>query len=118
MQGGASGGGQHLSVPTIVVHGSADSTVHPSNADAVVDQALLARSGLNRVIVSGTSAGGRRYRQTRHNDDTGCSVTEQWDIDGAGHAWSGGQAKGSYTDPRGPNASYEMLRFFLQHSRI
>lgn len=117
MRGGASGGGQYLSVPTIVFHGSADITVHPANADAVVDQALLGRTGLNRVVVSGTSDGGRRYRQTRHDENTGRSVTEQWDIDGAGHAWAGGQAKGSYTDPRGPNASHEMLRFFLQHSR-
>ncbi len=118
MQGGARAGNRRLRVPTIVFHGSADTTVHPANGKAVLAQAMQTTDGLTQVLVSENSAGGRSYRQTRHDDASGRSVTEHWDIDGAGHAWAGGRTEGSYTDPKGPDASREMLRFFLQHRRI
>lgn len=115
MRNGATGTARPGAVPAIVFHGLADSTVHPGNGKAVIAQALQARRGLEEVRSSGISTGGRRYRQTRHDDTSGRSIAEHWEIDGAGHAWSGGQAGGSYTDPTGPDASREMLRFFLQH---
>ena len=115
MRKGATGSARPGAVPAIVFHGLADSTVHPGNGEAVIAQALQARPGLAEVRIRGISNGGRRYRQTRHDDTEGHSIVEHWEIDGAGHAWSGGQAGGSYTDPAGPDASREMLRFFLQH---
>lgn len=115
MRSGASGKAQTGSVPVIVFHGLADSTVHPDNGTAVIAQMVQARSGLKQIENSGTSERGRSYRHIRHDDKKGRSIAEHWQIEGAGHAWSGGQPDGSYTDPEGPDASREMLRFFAQH---
>ena len=54
------------------------------------------------------------YTRTVQADENGHPILEQWVLHGAGHAWSGGSAAGSYTEPRGPDASREMMRFFLQ----
>jgi len=59
---------------------------------------------------------GHAYSRTLHADPSGQAILEQWVIHGAGHAWSGGSPAGSFTDPRGPDATREMLRFFLEHS--
>ena len=63
------------------------------------------------------SAHGRRYTRTIYVGDDGQAVAERWVIHGAGHAWGGGRADGSYTDAQGPDATSEMLRFFFSHSR-
>jgi poly(hydroxyalkanoate) depolymerase family esterase len=117
MRSGAEGSSLRTSVPTIVFHGLADSTVHPSNGDAVIAQSLGRKHKTKRSRVDGTSDGGRSYQLTRHALPDGTTKAEHWEIDGAGHAWAGGHSSGSYTDPDGPNASREMVRFFLQHSQ-
>ena len=117
MRSGAAGEARTTAVPTIVFHGLSDATVHPANGRAVVAQALTARPGLRPLHASGTSDGGRTYRQTRHEDPAGRSIAEHWEVEGAGHAWAGGHVQGSFTDAAGPDASREMLRFFLQHRR-
>jgi poly(3-hydroxybutyrate) depolymerase len=60
--------------------------------------------------------GGHAYSRAVYADPAGRALLEQWTIHGAGHAWAGGSPAGSYTDPRGPDAAREMLRFFLEHS--
>ncbi len=97
-------------LPVIVFHGDRDSTVHPANGDAVMAQ----RAGhpSDAIIVEpGRVPDGHAYPRTVHQRD-GAPAAEQWLIHGAGHAWSGGSAHGSYTDGKGPDASREMLRFF------
>ena len=102
-------------VPTIVFHGDRDTTVHPRNGDHVLAQSVRATS-LQKQVQRGRIAAGHAYTQTIHSDASGRAIFERWDIHGAGHAWSGGSPAGSYTDPRGPDATREMLRFFLEHS--
>jgi poly(hydroxyalkanoate) depolymerase family esterase len=103
-------------VPAIVFHGSRDTTVNPRNGDAVVSQLESAAAPWRRVE-EGQAEGGRGYRRTLHVDAAGRALIEHWVIDGAGHAWCGGSPEGSFTDPRGPDATREMLRFFLEHPR-
>lgn len=101
-------------VPTIVFHGTRDSTVHPSNADAVVAQRMSA-ARLSVSVEQNRVPGGHAYRRVLHADAAGKTVLEQWQVEGGGHAWSGGSTAGTYTDPLGPDASREMARFFLDH---
>jgi poly(3-hydroxybutyrate) depolymerase len=102
-------------VPTIVFHGDSDTTVHPVNGDQVIAQATPA-ARLETAVIHGKADGGVSYIRTIQSDATGRSMLEQWVLHGVGHAWSGGSPAGSYTDARGPDASREMVRFFLQHS--
>jgi poly(hydroxyalkanoate) depolymerase family esterase len=98
---------------TIVFHGSADATVHPSNGEMI---AAAVRNAGDHSTSEGRSAGGRTYTRSVAVDARGVPVLEHWTVDGAGHAWSGGSSAGSFTDPQGPEASREMLRFFLAGS--
>jgi poly(hydroxyalkanoate) depolymerase family esterase len=97
---------------TIIFHGSADRTVHPSNARRILDSASGAAKQGKHTTASG-AANGRRFTQTTIAHQNGYPLVESWLIDGAGHAWSGGKSSGSYTDAQGPDASSEMVRFFL-----
>ena len=109
-------GGYSRIVPAIVFHGDQDTTVHPNNGDQVIAQLKEALTTDARVTVEdGRIPGGRTYTRTVHRDAADHSIFEQWVIHGAGHAWSGGSLAGSYTDPQGPDATREMLRFFLEH---
>jgi len=102
-------------VPTIIFHGDRDSTVNAANADAIVAQsraALPDGSDLQVAVTRGEVPGGHAYTRTVLADGANQPVVEQWVVHGAGHAWSGGDASGTFTDASGPDASAEMIRFF------
>src|SRR3954468_20214792 len=103
-------------VPTIVFHGDQDRTVSAVNGEQVIAQAK-AGANLRTTVILGQSEGGVRYARSVQADEEGRPVLEHWVLQGAGHAWSGGSPTGSYTDPRGPDASREMLRFFLEQEK-
>jgi poly(hydroxyalkanoate) depolymerase family esterase len=102
-------------VPTIVFHGDRDSTVHPGNGDRVIAHSMVTTALLTERSEHGQAPGGLSYTRSTHTDATGRTLLEQWVVHGLGHAWSGGSPAGSYTDPRGPDAAREMMRFFLAH---
>jgi poly(hydroxyalkanoate) depolymerase family esterase len=110
---GKGNGGAGRVVPTIVFHGDRDTTVNPINGDQVIAQSKAATK-LRTAVTTGKAPGGLHYTCTVQTDENGQSILEQWVLHGAGHAWSGGSTAGSYTEPRGPDASREMMRFFLQ----
>jgi poly(hydroxyalkanoate) depolymerase family esterase len=101
-------------IRTIVFHGSADSTVHVSNSEIIARTAERHGPSPSLQTIRNATAGGRNYTTTICTGPDGRDHLEHWVIDGLGHAWSGGQPGGSYTDPRGPDASAEMIRFFFE----
>jgi poly(hydroxyalkanoate) depolymerase family esterase len=109
-------------LPLIVFHGDRDATVAHANAACLIDQVLAAESPdrcpaapPTAVTSSGQVPGGHAYTRTSYQSFTGVTFAECWTIHQGGHSWSGGVPHGSYTDPRGPNASAEFIRFFGEH---
>ncbi len=101
-------------VRTIVFHGADDRTVDPSNGEAILADARAALSDRAHETQHDGVVGGRAYTRTVIADASGAPHAEHWAIEGLGHAWSGGDPEGSFTDRHGPDASREMLRFFLE----
>ncbi len=110
-------------VPMIVMHGDADATVHKRNAEQLLQSAAVGTTTTVQTQEKGSSSDGRRYTRTclvnsavsGEAGQAGEVVAELWLLHGAGHAWSGGDARGSHTSASGVDASAEMLRFFLAH---
>jgi poly(3-hydroxybutyrate) depolymerase len=109
----------------IVFHGDRDTTVHPRNAEQLLAHYRTVGTtpgGRNAAgepvppvaVRKGQVPGGYAYTHATQRDAEGRSIMEQWVVHGLGHAWSGGNCAGSYTDARGPDASAEMVRFFDQ----
>lgn len=103
-------------VPVITFHGDNDATVHAINsAQIIANAAEQIGTPLTIKRQRGGGSGGRVFTRETNCDTDGSVQIEQWTIHGAGHAWSGGQSSGTYTDATGPDASRAMIAFFLQH---
>ena len=96
----------------IIIHGLADGTVDPVNGERILDRAEQAER-LKRIDLDWAIAGGRVSRAVLEDDD-GRPVVERWQVEGGGHAWFGGDPRGSYTQTVGLDASRVMVRFFLR----
>lgn len=123
-QGARNGAGRLItSIPVILFHGDQDCLVHPCNAEDIVAQWAAPAGEASRGkatqmrVVQDRATGGRAYTRVMYQEPGGGVVVERWTVHGAGHAWSGGSVNGSYTDPAGPDASRELVRFFLEHPR-
>jgi len=118
-------------MPVIVFHGTADTRVTPVNSDQAIIQwsktnALLAAEhqetgfALAEKVVEGSVSdkGPDTYAYKRYiyveADDR--LLMEKWLIEGLGHAWSGSAHPSAHGDPKGPNASAEIWRFFRETS--
>lgn len=105
-------------VPTIIFHGDFDKTVALKNGEYLFEQAKKAYQLKDEYFELKTQTqnptNSHAYTRTTLQNSKGVSQIEYWVIQGAGHAWAGGNKQGSYTDPKGPNASWEMVRFFLE----
>ena len=111
------------SVPTIVFHGDRDMTVHPSNGEQVATETIAVNTDESSrespaavETWAGETPGGYSYTCTTFKDDNERIVVEHWLVHGAAHAWFGGDPRGSFTDPNGPDATSEMMRFFLERT--
>jgi len=120
MQGrglGGRSGAPGRAIPLVLFQGDRDSTVHPGNAEEFIRQWEGERVQLRVSLRQGQVTGGRAYSCAAYQDLGGQTFVERWTVHGAGHAWSGGSRNGSFTDPAGPDASREMIRFFREHPR-
>jgi predicted esterase len=121
----AKASGASPAVPTIVFHGDSDGVVHPDNGLHAIEAAIAAGEldiidspAPAAVVEQGVSPKGRGYTRTTHpHAEIHLNQAEHWLLHGGGHAWSGGSAQGSFTDPDGPDATREMWRFFSSHAQ-
>jgi poly(hydroxyalkanoate) depolymerase family esterase len=105
-------------VASIVFHGDEDTVVHLSNGVALHEGAGGSEDSPaldTRQTTTQPRPGHRGFTRSAKYGPSGVTARELWIVHGAGHAWAGGSSAQSDTDSSGPDASKEMLRFFLQH---
>jgi len=111
-------------MPLIAFQGTDDPYVHPINIDQLITQwgetnACLGGARQNESVLDrdgkltkGKVSGGYSFHKYTYEDAAGRLLMEKWMVEGLGHAWPGSPAAGPFADPKGPNASAEMWRFF------
>ncbi len=111
----------HAEIPTIVFHGDEDTMVHATHAAQFMRQAPRGTTGTAAAAryTESVARQARRHGYTRTVllDERKRIFSEQWIVHGGGHAWSGGSAEATYTDANGPDATREMMRFFMERRR-
>jgi poly(3-hydroxybutyrate) depolymerase len=112
-------------LPIIVFHGDADSVAAPINGQQVTDQWIgtddWADNGAHDGSLaaapaahdSGQVTGGESWDRDRYARGDGSALAEHWVIHGMGHAWPGGDASQSLTDPAAPDGTTLAYDFFL-----
>ena len=119
-------GAAETNISLVIFHGDRDSTVHTRNGEQLAAQWKASRSGREpgnggvewqTTEELGRVPKGHAYTRRILRSGAQRPVLEQWCIHGAGHAWSGGSVQGTYTDPKGPDAAREMLRFFSENPK-
>jgi poly(hydroxyalkanoate) depolymerase family esterase len=107
-------------VPVIAIHGAADPSVSIVNLRAIAKQWVAANAMAahakepDALEIHPTEA---RLSGLRWALPGGTVIAETWRVEGLAHAWSGGSAAGTYTDPAAPDATSMMLEFFRAHPK-
>lgn len=125
MKGGGASGPHPIAgpaIPTLVFHGKADTTVALDNGMSITQAAVASYRAANIALVERaelvqTEPHSKETTVTRYLDSAGRVQVEQWLVTGAGHAWFGGDSRGSYTDPTGPDATAMIVDFFWKVGR-
>lgn len=113
MRAGAPGQHRRDAGPKVIVfHGDRDATVHPSNGQHIVTGSVSSQCSIAPESETKKAPGGRKYTRSVYRGENAGVIAEHWVVHGAGHAWAGGSAAGTYTDCAGPDASRAMLQFF------
>lgn len=105
-------------VPVFIIHGDGDRTIAASNSTQIAAMASASYGPTRLVTRTRTKGfpGGLSYSSKTYFE-RGCDpVIEHWTVYGGAHGWSGGNRRGSFTQPSGPDASQAMLAFLLSHS--
>jgi poly(hydroxyalkanoate) depolymerase family esterase len=116
--------GAKARMPALIIHGSADASVHAVNSSYLVRQFLL----FNGVTdLPAASALPPTLTRAVHPRAFGYVMSEYYagrrlaarllTIPGLGHAWSGGDSSFEYCDARYPDATGLTCEFFAAHAR-
>lgn len=100
--------------PLMVIHGSEDHTVSPSNGEAAAEL-WAAATGARRAPSQEVQRGERHKMTVTPFKARGQPVATLCLVHGLGHAWSGGAAGQAYCDAKGPDASRMIWTFASKH---